>query len=37
MTRPVVIDDMETPIGYLDLDRVRADAPRFAPRAPWTG
>ena len=33
MTRPVVLDDIETPIGYLDLERVRANARRIADYA----
>ena len=30
MTRAVDLDDIETPIGYVDLDRVRANARRMA-------
>lgn len=33
MMHPVVLDDVETPIGYLDLDRVRANARRMAAYA----
>ncbi len=33
MTKPVSLDDVETPIGYLDLERVRANARRMAAYA----